>query len=141
MTRRRNLSAARSGATAVEFALVAGIFIPLCLAVLGAGLLMWTKGALQSTAALTARCAAIASPDCADAQQFAVTTAANWIFAGIIVKADVVPAPAIVCISGTSYMKVTISSKYWAGTVLPRPFRGKTLTSVAFYPVVGPACS
>jgi Flp pilus assembly protein TadG len=69
MIRRRSLARERNGATALEFALVAGVFIPLSLGILDTGLLMWTKGTLQTTAALTARCAAIASPDCTDARQ------------------------------------------------------------------------
>lgn len=129
-----------TGATALEFGLVAGIFIPLCLGILDTGLLMWTKGALQSAAALTARCAAIASPDCIDARQFAVTTAEAWVFPGIITKLDVTPAPAIVCLGHASFMSVTITSTFWAGAVLPYPLNGKTLTAVAFFPVVAAPC-
>jgi uncharacterized membrane protein len=141
MTRRRSLARERRGATALEFALVAGVFIPLSLAILDTGLLMWTKGALQSTAAITARCAAIASADCTDVQQFAVTTAGNWIFPGIIGKVDVSPAPAAVCIGSASYMKVTITSGFWAAGLLPMPFGGTTLTSVAYFPVAALPCS
>jgi uncharacterized membrane protein len=130
----------RTGATVLEFALVAGIFLPLCLAIFDAGLLLWTKGALQSVAALTARCAAISSANCADAQQYAVTNAGNWIFAGIVSKVDVTPAPVIVCVSHANFMKVTITSQYWAGAVLPPPLNGKTLTAVAYFPVAGAAC-
>ena len=131
----------RSGAALLEFAMVAGIFLPLCLAIFDAGLLLWTKGALQSTAALTARCAAIASPDCTDWQQFAVVTAGNWVFPGIIAKLDVAPAPAIVCIASASYMKVTITSNFWSGAVLLPPFNGRTLTAVAYFPVAAAPCS
>ena len=135
----RNLTNERGGASTVEFALIAGLFVPLCLAILSAGLQLWTKGSLQSTAALTARCAAIGSPGCADAQQFAVTTAGNWVFPGVITKLDVSPAPAIVCLAGASYMKATISSRFWAGVLAP-PFNSTTLTSVAYFPVAAPPC-
>ena len=140
MTGFKNLARGRSGAAALEFGLVAGVFIPLCLGVLDAGLLLWTKGALQTTAALTARCAAITSPDCTDAQQFAVATAGKWVFPGIITKLNVTPAPAIVCIATASYMKVTITSQFWGGGLLPIPFANKTLTSVAYFPVALPPC-
>jgi Flp pilus assembly protein TadG len=130
----------RKATTAVEFALVGSIFIPLCLAILDTGLLMWTKGALQSTAALTARCAAILSPDCTDSRAFAVATAGRWVFPGIITDVDVTPAPAVVCITHSQFMKVTITSSYWAGTTLTAPFSGKTLTSVAYFPVAAAAC-
>jgi Flp pilus assembly protein TadG len=137
----RSLLRERIGATALEFALVAGVFLPLCLAIFDAGLLLWTKGALQSTASLTARCAAITSPGCTDAQQFAVTNAGNWVFAGIITKVNVSPAPAIVCIASVRFMMVTITCQYWAGVVLPPPLNGHTLTAVAYFPVAPSACS
>ena len=132
MTRQRNLRNARRGAAALEFALVAGIFLPLCLGIIDAGLLFWTKGALQSTAALAARCAALASAICADTQQFAVTTAGNWIFPGIIGKADV--SSATVCTSHVSYVRITITSRFWAHGLLPAPFSNETLTATAYHP-------
>jgi Flp pilus assembly protein TadG len=146
MIRLGNLLRGQSGAAALEFALVAGVFFPLSLGILEAGLLLWAKGALQSTAALAARCAAIASPSCsavpgafnvAGVQQFAVTMAGNWVFPGIITNttANFTPAPATVCLSSVSYMKVTITSSFWAGGLLPPPLNGLNLTSVAYYPV------
>lgn len=135
----KNLMRERSGATALEFAMISSVFLPLCMAIFGAGLLLWTKGALQSVASLTARCAAITSSDCIDAQQFAVTTAGRWIFPGIVVKADVSPAPAVVCISQASYMKVEINCSFWA-RIVPAPFNNKTLTAVAYFPVARPPC-
>lgn len=129
------------GTSAVEFALIAGIFIPLCLAILDAGLLLWTKGVLQSTASVTARCAAISSPACPDIPQFAVTQAGKWAFPGIIAKANVTPAPAIVCISGAPFMKVTITSHFWAGTLLPPPFNSKILSAIAYFPAGSTPCT
>ncbi len=129
----------RRGTTAVEFGLIASVFVPLCLGILDTGLLMWTKAALQSTAALTARCAAITSPDCTDPRQFAVTTAGKWIFPGIITSVNVT-APAVVCLANSQYMKVTITCRFWAGALLPPPLNHKTLTSVAYFPVAAVAC-
>jgi Flp pilus assembly protein TadG len=130
-----NLRRARSGSTAVEFALIAGVFLTLCMGILEAGLLMWTQGALQSTASLTARCAAIASPDCTTGttpQQYAVAAAQNWVFAGVVTT---VTPTTTACTSGAIYQKVTITSAYWAGGFLPPPLNGKTLTAVAYFPV------
>ena len=140
MTDLKRLLHNRAGATALEFDLIAGIFLPLCLAIFDAGLLLWTQGVLQSTAALSARCAALSSPNCTNVKQFAVTSAGNWIFSGIISQANVTPAPAVVCISHTNLMMVTITCPFWAGVVLPPPLNGKTLTAVAYFPVVGAAC-
>jgi hypothetical protein len=129
-----------NGSTAIEFAMVAAVFLPLCLAILDAGLLMWTQGTLQSTASLTARCAALTSPLCTNPRQFAVTTAGNWVFANIITLANVTPVPAVVCVAHVSFMMVTITCPYWAGTILPPPLNGRTLTAVAYFPVAGAAC-
>jgi Flp pilus assembly protein TadG len=117
MTCLGNLRRHRNGSAAIEFAMVAAVFLPLCLAIIDAGLLMWTQGTLQSTASLTARCAALTSPLCTNPQQFAVTTAGNWVFANIITVANVTPIPAVVCIAHVSFMRVTITCPYWAGTV------------------------
>ena len=134
-----NLRRARSGSTAVEFALIAGVFLTLCMGILEAGLLMWTQGALQSTASLTARCAAIASPDCTTGAtpgtpQYAVAAAKSWVFSGIISNSNVV-STTTACTSGVIYQKVTITSTYWAGSLLPPPLNGKTLTAVAYFPM------
>jgi Flp pilus assembly protein TadG len=133
------LRCARSGSTALEFALIASVFLPLCLGILEGGLLLWTQGALQSAAAFTARCAAIASPDCTTGitpttQKYAVAAAQNWVFPGIISTANVVPTTTA-CTSGVIYQKVTLTSAYWAGGLLPPPLNGLTLTSVAYFPV------
>ena len=132
MIRRRKPVSERRGAAALEFALVAGLFLPLCLGILDAGLLFWTKGALQSTAALAARCVAIASASCPDPGAFAVTIAGNWIFPGIISKPDVTKTT--VCTSTVSYTKITITTKFWAGGLLPPPFNNRSLTVTAYHP-------
>jgi Flp pilus assembly pilin Flp len=129
----------RTGATALEFGLVAALFLPLCLAVIGSGLLMWTKGALQSTASLTARCAAIEAPHCSNIANFAVVTAAGWVFPGIIAPDDV--QHSVVCRSTLPFMKVTITSRFWSRGVLARPLSGITLSVDAFFPTVAPICS
>ena len=135
-----NLRRARSGSTAVEFALIAGVFLTLCMGILEAGLLMWTQGALQSTASLTARCAAIVSPDCTTGAtpgtpQYAAAAANSWVFPGIIVNPSVNVVSTTVCTSSVLYQKVTITSTYWAGSLLPPPLNGKTLTAVAYFPM------
>jgi Flp pilus assembly pilin Flp len=138
MIRTRNLARERSGATTLEFGLVASIFLPLCIAVISGGLLMWTKAALHSTASLTARCAAIESSKCSNISEFAVATAAGWVFPGIISPADV--QHSIVCRSMVPFMKVTIISQFWARGVLPSPLSGMTLTADAYFPANAPSC-
>lgn len=138
MTMARRSLRDRRGAAALEFGIVAGVFIPLCLAGLDAGLLLWTKTGLEYAAAATARCKAIASPSCADAQQFAVAQAGAWVFAGVIGKADVTSSS--VCIANASFAKVTITCAYWAGTALPPPLSRRTMTVAGYFPVAGASC-
>jgi Flp pilus assembly protein TadG len=132
------LSRARRGATALEFGLVASIFLPLCLGIIGGGLLMWTKAALQSAAALTARCTAIQSTRCTDIAEFAVAQAATWTFPGIIAPADV--HHSVVCRSTVPFVKVTIICRFWAGSVLPPPLNRITLDANAYFPASAPSC-
>ena len=62
------------GTTAVEFAVIASVLLPMLFASLSLGFLMWTHNALQSTATLSARCVALGSSLCAaNPAQFAVT--------------------------------------------------------------------
>lgn len=120
----------------VEFAIVGSIVISLCFAVIELGLLFWTRNALQSTAALTARCVAIRSPNCPDPRQFAVGTAGAWVFPGIISSADVTVQASNGCngASGT-YEVVTITCRFWSSGSLPPPFSSIPLTASACYPV------
>lgn len=134
----RGLYGARSGAAALEFGLIAGVFVPLCLAVLDGGLLLWTKGALQSSTAITARCAALSASNCADVQQFAVDSVTSWVFSGLIAKNNV--SVATNCISHISYISVTVTCQFWASSVLPPPLNRLTLTSVAYHPNSGTPC-
>lgn len=55
----------RAGATALEFALVAGPFILLLLGSLEFGRVLWSQHSLQQVAGAAARCAAIPQPSCA----------------------------------------------------------------------------
>ena len=126
---------ARRAAAALEFALVSLAFFPLCLGIIEAGMLLWTKNAIQATADLTARCVAIASPACAaNPAQYAVTTAGQWLSRGIITTAGVTVATGATCSTAPGTMeKVTITSSYFTAN-LPKPFNGLTLTGNACYP-------
>jgi Flp pilus assembly protein TadG len=133
MTRSGNRRRGRSGSTALEFAIIASVFLPMCIGIVEGGLLLWTYGALQTTAALTARRAAIASPDCPAVPAYAVTTAGKWVFPGIIANANVVSTTT--CISHVNYQQVTITCNYWAGGLLPAPLNGTVLKAVAYFAV------
>jgi Flp pilus assembly protein TadG len=125
------------GTTAVEFAVIASVLLPMLFGTLSLGLLMWTYNALQTTAALTARCVAIGSSQCsANPAQFAVNLAQQWIVPGIINTGNVVITPAATSCNGAagSFVTVTITPTYWASGILPQPFAATTLQVAASFP-------
>ena len=60
----RGLGGDRSGATAVEFALVIGPFLLVLFGVIEFGRLLWTLNALQETAIAGARCMGVLNTSC-----------------------------------------------------------------------------
>ena len=65
--RLRTVGPDQSGATAVEFAVVAPVFLALLFGTLEFGRALWTQQALQETANAGARCMALPQSDCASA--------------------------------------------------------------------------
>jgi Flp pilus assembly protein TadG len=125
----------------VEFAIIAGVMLPMLFGIVDLGLLMWTHNALQSAAALTARCVAIGSSLCsASPAQFAVTTAGQWIVPGIINAGQVTINTAATSCNGAAgslgpFVTVAIVSSYWASSVLPPPFAATTVRVTACFPI------
>jgi Flp pilus assembly protein TadG len=131
----QRLAAQRRATTTVEFALVGSMMLLMTFGTLDLGMLLWTQNALQSTAALAARCSAISSPLCANVPNYAVTMAGNWVMPGVITAADVDVADVGTCNSAAgTFRQVTITSTFWVN-VLPPPFPNQTLTARACYPV------
>jgi Flp pilus assembly protein TadG len=56
------------GATGVEFAITAPVFIAMIFGVIEAGLLLWTQLGLQHGVEMAARCASVNTTVCADSQ-------------------------------------------------------------------------
>ena len=130
----RRLATQRQATTTVEFALVGGIMMLATFGTLDLGLLLWTQNALQSTAALAARCAAIASPLCPNVPNYAVSMANAWTMPGLIAANNVTVTSVGTCNGATgTFQKVTITSSFW-GNILPPPFPNQTLTATACYP-------
>lgn len=83
----RNLFRERSGASAVEFALVAPIFLLMLFGMIEFARLFWTTHALHETAIATARCMGIPQLECEaggvysseNAVAFATSKAAGWL--------------------------------------------------------------
>lgn len=124
----------RRATTAVEFALVAPVLFVLIFGALELGLVWWTKNALQVTAAMTARCTALAS--CSDPVSYAVSSASTWAMPTLITKSDVTYATNTTCYGGADvYAKVTIASSFLGGVLLPPPLSNLSFSVSACYPM------
>lgn len=125
----------RCATTALEFALIAPVLCSLIFGALELGLNLWTKNALQLTAAITARCISLGS--CSTPASFAVQTAETWAIPNIITASDVSYTTTGNCNGGAgTYAQVTINCNYWGAGLLPSPFSNLTLSVSACYPMV-----
>jgi hypothetical protein len=103
------------------------------------GMIMWTRNTLQSVAAITARCAAIGSPDCTNPASYAVTLANKWLNATKIAASNVSVNIAGTCSTGSPVVAVVpgvvvaITPSAWTGRVM-HPFMPSTTTLTACYP-------
>ncbi|WP_342628745.1 TadE/TadG family type IV pilus assembly protein [Nguyenibacter vanlangensis] len=137
MTRpgRRCVARDGRGAAIVEFAIVGSIFITLLVGTIEIGLLCWTRNTLQVTAALTARCVALATC-AADPDGFAAAEAADWglpnVLSGVTVTANANQCNGQTTASG-QFVTVVLQSQYWAN--LPPPLSAVTLHASACYPI------
>lgn len=131
---RRRLGADRRGETALEFALVGGVFVMLLLAPIELGLMIWTGSSLQTVATETARCAAIGSCS-ADPASFAVNLANKWLSAGAITSRDVRVQSTTSCHNASGqFEQVSITSSIWAGALIS-PLAGTTQVATACFPI------
>jgi Flp pilus assembly protein TadG len=143
----RRLAGHRRATTSIEFAIICAVLVPLSFAIIEGGLLLWTQGAMQSTAALVARCVAIgssvASSPCNttnNAKSYAVTTANTFVpIPGLFTTSNVSITTVTKCPAGTgangNFQMVTITSNFWSGLSLPTPWGNQNLSVTACYPV------
>jgi Flp pilus assembly protein TadG len=135
------LAADRSGATAVEFALVVMPLLLLLFAIVEYGRLAWTTSALQQVAIETARCMGVGGPKCADATgvySAALTTqSATAAAAALSVAAPTVTLNrAATCggVSGLSQITLTTTFVTAVPQLLTALAGGVTLVATACYP-------
>lgn len=119
----RNLFRERSGASAVEFALVAPVFLLMLFGMIEFARLFWTTHALHDTAIATARCMGIPQLECAvegvysadSTTAFAKSKAAGWLIpldtGGIVLDRNAT------CYEVEGLSKVTIAYRFT--TVVP----------------------
>jgi Flp pilus assembly protein TadG len=134
-----------AGSTAVEFAIVCSALLALLFGLLDIGLVLWTKAAMQAAATLTARCAALGTTACANAQQYAVNTVATWSMTGMVGTGNVWVQTNATCTSTQGNVTagkntvVTITSTYWVNGLvqtglIPAGLASVTLNASACYP-------
>lgn len=113
----------RSGASAVEFALVMPVFLLLLFGIIEFCRMLWTSHALHDTAIATARCMGVPQLECEDngiysatkAMTFAKSTAAGWYVT--LDSASVTLDHEADCYGLAGFSKVKISHRF--STIVP----------------------
>lgn len=133
---------ARSGSTAVEFALVSPLLLLMIFGIIEFGRLLWVRNALQQTAIVTARCMGVRQAACATNGAVDVSKAVN--FASNLarsykvgVAASGVTASASASCSGQAgFATVTVATTF--RSVVPRLVtalgNSRTVTGTACFP-------
>lgn len=141
----RRLWSDRRGASAVEFAMVAGPLLLLLLGTIEFGRLMWLRQALEETATAGARCMGIPQPECtsggvynsAAARNFIVGQAAGW---GLqVASGDVAVNRAATCSGLPGFSTVSISYTFSSAVpILAEAIgAGPTVTAQVCFPNQG----
>ncbi|MFZ5747240.1 MAG: TadE/TadG family type IV pilus assembly protein [Pseudomonadota bacterium] len=126
----------RQAATAVEFALVAPLFLGLLFGVIETGRLMWMRGTLDEVAYSTARCMTISSACATLAQQrsYAVARAASY---GVTIASTNVTATAgSDCDGNGASNKITIAQPFHSSLTRFLPFLPTSVSVHACFPTL-----
>lgn len=131
----RTLGQAQNGATLVEFALVAPVFLALLFGALEFGRALWTQQALQETAIAGARCMALPQTNCAtDTTTFIQQVASQW---GVsLTSANITPNNNTSCggTSGFSQVSLTFTFTSVVAGLVGIPSGGVPLRATACFP-------
>jgi Flp pilus assembly protein TadG len=145
--RTRNLLTDRRGVAALEFALVSIPLMMLAFGTIEFGRLIWTRQALQATAAEVARCIGVLSSSCASGGAYSSTNAATYaegVASGwgvTLTNADLTmtasSASGACSGLGKTLAEVTISYTYNTAVpgLLPMLAGGSALTGHACFPI------
>lgn len=124
------------GASAVEFALLAGPFLLILLGTIEFGRAIWSRHVIQEVAIAGARCVAVPQPDCAASGEFDQARAIAYIISSARIKGVSLKTPEVTvdrntdCFGTGGFSSVTISFQF--KTALPT-----FLSSLATGPVMG----
>ena len=107
------LAGCRKGATAVEFALVAPVFLVMTLGVVEVGRVLWIKATMQHAAEQTTRYFMVNNADCTSDLATCLTTLQTYATSRLgesgMVTSDFTVAAAETTISSTTYMQVSVT--------------------------------
>ena len=132
----------RSGASAVEFALVLGPLIFLIVGAMEYGRLIWTKQALQEAAIAGARCMGVLATGCASGGAYSASNTATYIqgvasgFRLTVPTATVTLNRAASCAGVSGFSSVSISYTFQAAApvLLGSASSAMPLTATACFP-------
>jgi Flp pilus assembly protein TadG len=132
----------RSGASAVEFALVLMPLLMLAFGTIEYGRLLWTKEALQQTAIAGARCMGILQTSCASGGSFSSANATSYIQRvasgwGISVpSAGVILTPNTSCGGEPGFAEVSLAVTFtsFVPKIVLIPAGGEVVTATACFP-------
>jgi Flp pilus assembly pilin Flp len=139
---RRRFRRGTTGASAVEFALVAVPLILLLVATIEFGRLLWTRQAMQSLAVSAARCMGVPQTACSTSGVYNAGKTTDFIIHGAtVLGVDLLPANIVLngdasCESVADFSTVTISHtfKSVASSLIPGLTNGVSLTTSACFP-------
>jgi Flp pilus assembly protein TadG len=142
LRRLRGLAGDRSGAGAVEFALVLGPLVFLILGAMEYGRLLWTKQALQEAAIAGARCMGVLATGCASGGAYSASNTTSYIqgvASGLVLtvpSAGVTLNRAASCAGVSGFSSVTLSYTFQAAVpvLLGAGSSAMPLTATACFP-------
>ena len=134
MSRLRSLRTCSKGATAIEFAVLAPVFLAFLLGLIEVSRVLWTTQVIQRAAHETARCFAIVAADCSDedeAKQFAADIGRA---SGVVIPTSAVSAAGGIACDGIEQNRVSITVPF--RSVVPKmlPLMPTEISSVACFP-------
>lgn len=123
------------GVTAVEFALVAPVFLMFMFMIIDGAREVWTYQTLQQVATASARCAGLGTPACnssANVKSYAVTQANG--FGVTLASSAITLTTGTTCQSMANMTKVVITTSYQGATTKLLPSSLSTLSTESCFP-------
>ncbi|GAA3709376.1 hypothetical protein GCM10022268_18330 [Sphingomonas cynarae] len=124
----------RRGATAIEFALLAPVFLGMIFSLVEGGRMLWIKQTLAEVAFSTARCMSVSVACDTEAKQkgYALTRAAGY--GQTLIAANVVPAPNTTCNGAAGMSQVTITTAFNSPVTGLLPILPSTVSGLGCFP-------